>query len=171
MSKATSEEETRPSAPSPYQEAIELRRELAQIDELIRQAEVEASRQADEAVMRRSLDERERLVRRKEALPFLIRGARARHLQERAGEHRPLRDAALLRRDRAAAEHEEATRAFDEAAETLEATSTRLKAAGLELASSEHDLQRASAEVNDIEAEVRRVERGEPTEREWFTEE
>lgn len=96
-------------AEDPAAAARSLARELARIDEQIRSTEIEAGRQTDENRVTELLTERRRLERRRESLPFLLRGAQSRALRAQA---------AALRAEAAAADSE-----LQEAiAETIAAT-------------------------------------------------
>jgi hypothetical protein len=82
----TSKQEARVMAVAadPRRVALDLARELPRIDDEIKAVEVEANRATEEAQVMALLQERDRLLQRKIALPFLVRGAQARALRVQA---------------------------------------------------------------------------------------
>lgn len=66
------------------QEVTKLSKETKEIDGLIKEVEIKAARESNEANVVELLDERARLVQRKKALPFLLRGVQSRSLYAQA---------------------------------------------------------------------------------------
>lgn len=157
-------------ADCPYQAQKAFVREIKTIDQDIHQVEVEASRQTDEVEVARLLDERERLLKRKTALPFLLRGARVRFLRMREGEHRAKQEALEVRHDAATAELEAARRHFEETAEALRLATERVKAAEQAEHAIAHEMGGEGARVADYSIDAHRVEQGIEPLRDWFAE-
>jgi hypothetical protein len=109
--------------------ARQFEQELARIDGRIDAAAVEAGRTADDARAAELLAERDALIRRKEVLPGLLRGARARYLRACADDYKAQAAVEGAHLAAAQAEMDAATAEFDAAAAALERAATRLKTA------------------------------------------
>lgn len=129
---ATAGEAVIPSE-TPREAARRLRHEMASIDQDIRACESELGRQVEDEAIQELVQRRERLLRRKEALPFLLRGvwagaarAEAARLREQADDTAARLDAARAELAAAAAEFNQATAALARAAARRE-EATRLR--------------------------------------------
>jgi predicted nuclease with TOPRIM domain len=109
--------------------ARRLAQELAQIDGRITALAVEAGHTRDEAQSRALLAEHDTLIKRKEVLPLLLRGARVRCLEPLAAELNARAEAAGRARAEAVAVAEAASAEYDAAASAFERAAARLKAA------------------------------------------
>ncbi len=140
----------------------ELKQEAEQIDGQIQELEVQAAREADEARVVELLAERSRLERRKEALPFLLRGTQARALRRQAAT--VFEEAADVKAELAAAEVDvesstkripELQQQLDQAVKVLaEATGRRDQLA--------HQHRGLEMSASYAEADAKCIERGEP---------
>jgi chromosome segregation ATPase len=140
--------------------ARQLAQELTQIDGRINATAVEAGRTADEGRARELLAERDALVQRKEVLPFLLRGARARFLQATAADIKAQAAPVAAALAEAQAEVSVATAEFDAAAAALERAAARLKTAERQREEFIALHGRLLGEVGEIEIDAYRVAHG-----------
>ena len=139
-----------------------LKEELGQIDGQIKDLEIQAAREPDADKVVGLLEERERLSKRKDALPFLLRGEQARALRrqatalrEEAADVKPDLDAAELELQSATARIPELQRELEEANEALIAATRRRD----ELSKQYNDLSHGAGYAD---ADAGCIERGEP---------
>src|SRR5205085_10441846 len=107
--------------------AREFAQECAQIDGRINALAVEAGSTGDEARSRELLAERDALIKRKEVLPYLLRGARVRCLQPLADDLKARAEAAGAARAEAEAAVPPAVAEYDATAVAFERAAERLK--------------------------------------------
>jgi chromosome segregation ATPase len=139
-----------------------LLRETKTIDARIKELELQAAREADEARVLDLLAQRAELERRKEALPFLLTGAKVRALRGQAAALREEAAAVWAELQPAKSDVESATeriaeltREAEDAAKALsEATRRRDKLAG-----NYHELNRGALEAD---SDGTNLERGQP---------
>lgn len=144
------------------QTVTKLKNELGQIDGQIKDLEIQAAREPDSDKVIALLEERDRLSKRKEALPFLLRGEQARALRrqavalrEEAADVKPDLDAAEIELESATARIPKLQRELEEATEALAAATRRRD----ELSKQHNDLSHAAGYAN---ADAGCIERGEP---------
>ncbi|PYS94315.1 MAG: hypothetical protein DMF64_01625 [Acidobacteria bacterium] len=140
--------------------AREFAQECAQIDGRINALAVEAGSTGDEARSRELLAERDALIKRKEVLPYLLRGARVRCLQPLADDLQAQADAAGAAIPEAEAEVTAATTEFDVAAATFERAAERLKAAERERDRLTAEHYRVTGEATNFAFDLHRLAQG-----------
>ena len=140
----------------------ELTQEIEQITGQIQDVELKAARESDEGRVVDLLAERSRLISRKEALPFLLRGTQARALRKQAAAL--FEEASAAKADLDAAELDvvaatdrvaELQRESEQAAEVLAKATRRQHELNLE----HNELSRAAGYA---EGDAKCIERGEP---------
>lgn len=147
--------------PALSKQVQEFKREMSEIDGKIGNLELQAAREVDEQRVEQILEERSKLEKRKEALPFLLRGIQARALRRQS--EALYEEAAEVKSelDVAEAAYQDATRRIPELQEQLDqAIETRNVAEGNrdQLAKQHKSL---SDSASYAEADARCIERGE----------
>jgi len=136
----------------------ELTKEAAEIDDKIREVETKATRETDESLVVSLLDERAKLQKRKEALPFILRGTQVRALLrqsealfEEAAELKVELDAAEVEVEAASAKIPDLERQLQEAKSALETATQRRDQLSLHHASLTKGAGYARADAGCIE--------------------
>lgn len=145
----------------PIVAARELAHELKTIDWKLRDVEAEMSRQTDEAAVHELITKRDAIARRKEALPFLIRGARHRYLNAQTEAWKDRTAEAEVAFNAATEEEQKAKQRFDAAAAALEVASDALKAAERKREQSERHYSSCSSQYATFSIDALRIQKGE----------
>ncbi len=139
-----------------------LEKEIREIGEQIKDCELAAGRERDEERVIELLAERTRLEKRKEALPFLLRGTKARALDTQAAR---LREAAAPIKTTL----DDAGAAVTQATARLSALKRETEQAGADLARESKRRDELTKKLEDLErsaalaeGDARLIERGEP---------
>jgi predicted nucleic acid-binding Zn-ribbon protein len=139
-----------------------LEKEIREIGEQIKDCELAAGRERDEERVIELLAERTRLEKRKEALPFLLRGTKARALDTQAAR---LREAAAPIKTTL----DDAGAAVTQATARISALKRETEQAGADLARESKRRDELTKKLEDLErsaalaeGDARLIERGEP---------
>ncbi len=139
-----------------------LEKEIREIGEQIKDCELAAGRERDEERVIELLAERTRLEKRKEALPFLLRGTKARALDSQAAR---LREAAAPIKTTL----DDAGAAVTQATARISALKRETEQAGADLARESKRRDELTKKLEDLErsaalaeGDARLIERGEP---------
>lgn len=124
----------------------DLTREMKNIDGQIKDLELQAAREADEARVVELLAERSRLAQRKEALPFLLRGTQARALHAQADAL--FEEAAAVKVD------------LDAASAAVEAATARVADLKREAAQADNDLAASTVRHGQLERQYWDLQNG-----------
>jgi DNA repair exonuclease SbcCD ATPase subunit len=140
--------------------ARKFRDELARVNNEITKCEVEMGSQTDPEALETLLARRVDLIRRKEVLPLMLRGARANALRAEAARLQVFVEEARKHADAAQVEYAEASAEFDEAAAALERASARLKEVERRRDGLEQEFMRIESEPRMALTDAHRAEQG-----------